>query len=55
MKPKYLQLLDDLVKHIFTKSRGIWVCTLGDMHFSLKGTESARKMTIIGLIKSHFN
>jgi hypothetical protein len=55
MKPKFLQLLDNLVKHISTKFRGIWIRTLGNMNFSLKGTKSARKVTIIGLIKSHFD
>jgi hypothetical protein len=54
MKLKFLQLLDNLVKHISTKFCCIWVCTLGDMHFALKGTESTRKVIIIGLIKSHF-
>jgi hypothetical protein len=43
MKLKFLQLLDDLVKHISIKFCGIWVCTLGEMYFSLKGTKSARK------------
>ena len=38
MKLKFLQLLDNLVKHISTKFRGIWICTLGDMHFCLKST-----------------
>ena len=42
MKLKFLQLLDNLVKHI-TKFRGIWIYILGDMHFSLKGTEAAKK------------
>ena len=48
-------MLDDLVNHILTKCRGIWISTLGDMHFSLKSTESARKVTIIGFIWSHFD
>jgi hypothetical protein len=55
MKFKFLQLLDDLVKHIFTKFRGIWICTLGVMDLSLKGTESVRNVTIIELVNSHFN
>ena len=55
MNLKFLQLLYDFVWHISTKFRGIWICTLGEMHFSLKGTESARKVTIIGLVKSHFD
>ena len=55
MKLKFLQLLDSLVMHTSTKFRGIWICTLGDMHFSLKSTESARKMTIIEFIWSHFD
>ena len=55
MKLKFLQLLDNLVKHIYTKFYGIWICTLGDMHFSLKSTESARKVTIIEFIWSHFD
>ena len=55
MKLKFLRLLDNLVKNISTKIHHIWICTLGDMYFSLKGTESARKVTIIGLIKSHFD
>ena len=54
MKLKFLQLLDDLVNHIYTKFRGIWIYTWWDMDISLKGTESARKVTI-GLIWSHFN
>ena len=36
--------------HISTKFYGIWICTLGDMHFSLKSTESARKVTNVGLL-----
>ena len=36
MKLKLLQLLDNLVFHTSTKFCGIWICTLGDMHFSLK-------------------
>ena len=55
MNLKFLQMQDDLLKHISTKFRGIWICTLGDMHFSLKSTESARKVTIIGFIWSHFD
>jgi hypothetical protein len=55
MKLKVLQLLDDFVKHISTKFRGIWICTLGDMNLSLKDTEYARKVTIIRLIWSHFD
>jgi hypothetical protein len=55
MKPKFLQLLDDLVKHISTKFHGIWICTLGDMDYSLDSTESVKKVTIIRLIKSHFD
>jgi hypothetical protein len=55
MKLKFLQMLDNLVKHIFTKFHGIWICTLGDIKFSLKGTESARKVTFIGYIWSHFD
>ena len=55
MKPKFLQLLDDLVNHISTKFHGIWIFTLGDMDYFLKGIESAGKVTIIGLIKSHFD
>ena len=55
MKFKFLYLLYNLVNHISTKFRGIWICTLGDMHFSLKSTESARKVTIIGFIWSHFD
>ena len=45
MKLKFLQLLDNLVKNISTKFGGIWIYTL----------ESARKVTFIGLIKSHFD
>jgi len=55
MKLKFLQLLDNLVKHISTKFCGIWIYTLGDMHFSLEGTESAWKVTISGFIWSHFD
>ena len=55
MKPKFLQLLYDLVNHISTTFGGIWISTLGDIDFSLKSTESARKVTSIGLIKSHFD
>jgi hypothetical protein len=55
MKFKFLQLLDDLVKHIFTKFHGIWIYIFGIMNLSLKGTESARKVIIIGLIWSHFD
>jgi hypothetical protein len=55
MKLKFLELLDNLVNHIFTKFRDIWICTLGDINFSLKGTESARKVTFIGYIWSHFD
>ena len=36
-------MLYDLVKHISTKFRGIWICTLGYIDISLKGTESAKK------------
>jgi hypothetical protein len=50
MKLKFLQMLDDLVRHISTKFHGIWICTLGNMNFSLKGIESARKVIIIRLI-----
>jgi hypothetical protein len=55
MKVKFLQLLDDLVNHIFTKFCGFWICILGDMNFSLKGIESAKQVIIIGLIWSHFD
>jgi RNA-splicing ligase RtcB len=55
MKLKFLHLLYDLVKHISTKFRGIWIGTLGDITFSLKGTESARKVTFIRYIWSHFD
>jgi hypothetical protein len=48
-------MLDDLVKHISTKFSGICIYTLGVMDYSLKGTESVRKVTIIGLIKGHFD
>jgi hypothetical protein len=51
----FLQLLEDLVCHIFTKFRGFWICTLGDMIYSLKSIESITKVTIIGLIKSHLD
>jgi len=50
MKLKFLWLLDNLVKLISTKFRGIWICTLGDMLISLKGTKSVRKVTNVGLI-----
>ena len=50
MKLKLLQLLDNLVKNISTKFSGIWICTLGDMPISLRGTKSVRKVTNIGLI-----
>ena len=50
MELKFLQLLDNLVKHISIKFRGIWICTLGDIHLSLKSIESARKVTNVGLI-----
>ena len=50
MNPKFLQLLDDLVKHIFIKFCGIWIYTLEVMDLSWKGTESVRKVTIIGLV-----
>jgi hypothetical protein len=54
MKPKFLQLLDDLVNHVY---QNLWHLGLyiGNMHFSLEGTKSARKVTSIGLIKSHFD
>ena len=55
MKSKFLQLLYNLVNHISTKFYGIWICTLGDMDFLLQGTKYARKVTIIGLVKSHFD
>ena len=55
IKLKLLKLLDNLVKNISTKFRGIWIYTLGDMYFSLKSTESTRKVIIIELIKSHFD
>ena len=55
MKLKILCLLDNLVKLISTKFRGIWIYTLVDIDFSLKNTESVRKVTSIGLIKSHFD
>ena len=50
MKLKFLHLLDNLVKNISTKFRGIWICTLGYMLISLKGTKSVRKVTNVGLI-----
>ena len=50
MKLNFLQLLDDLIKHISAKFHGIWICSLGVMDYSLNGTESARKVTIIGFI-----
>jgi hypothetical protein len=53
MKLKFLWLEDDLVKHISTKFHDYWSCTLGVMNYSFKCTESARKVTIFGLIKSH--
>jgi hypothetical protein len=55
MKLNFLWLEDDLVKHISTKFHDHWSCTLGVMDYSLKCTESARKVTSIGLIKSHFD
>jgi hypothetical protein len=55
MKLKFLHLLDNLVKHISTKFHGIWIYTLGVIGISMKGTESARKVTIIELIKSHLD
>jgi hypothetical protein len=42
------------VNHI-SKFHGIWICTLGVMDLSLKGTESIRKVTIIGLVSSYFD
>ena len=50
MKLKFLWLLDNLVKLISTKFCGIWICTLRDMLTSLESTESAIKVTSIGLI-----
>jgi hypothetical protein len=50
MKLKFVQLIDDLVKHISTKFHGIWICTLGDMNYSLNGTEFVRRVTNDGLI-----
>ena len=50
MKLKFLQLLEYLVIHISTKFRGHWICTLGVIDYFWKGIESARKVTIIGLI-----
>jgi hypothetical protein len=55
MKLNFLWLEDDLVNHISTKFHDHWSCTLGVMDYSLKCIESARKVTIIGLIKSHFD
>ena len=55
MELKFLQMLDNLVFHTSTKFSGIWICTLGDMIISLKGTKSVRKVTNVGLIKSHFD
>jgi hypothetical protein len=55
MKPKFFNLLYNLVKHISTKFCGIWICILGYIHFSLKCAESVRKVTIIELIWSHFD
>jgi hypothetical protein len=55
MKLNFLCLEDDLVKHISTKFHDHWSCTLGVMDNSLKCTESARKVTNIELIKSHFD
>ena len=43
IKLKFLQMLDNLVKHISTKFRGIWICTLENMLIPLKGTKSVRK------------
>jgi hypothetical protein len=48
-------MLEDLVRHISTKFRGHWIYTLGDMLFLLECIESAKKVTIIGLIKSHYD
>ena len=39
----FLQLLDNLVMHTSTKFCVIWICTLGYIDISLKGTESAKK------------
>jgi hypothetical protein len=50
MKLKFLQLLDNLVKNISTKFRGIWIFTLENMLIPLKGTKSVRKVTNVGLI-----
>ena len=55
MKLNFLQLVNNLVMHISTKFRGIWICTLGDMLISLKGTKSVRKVINVGLIKSHLD
>ena len=55
MKLKFLKLLVNLVRHFSTKFCGIWICILGDIHFSLKSTESTKKVTIIGFIWSHFD
>jgi hypothetical protein len=49
MKLKFLQMLDNLVNHIFTKFRGIWIYTLGYINFSLKGIKSARKVHLLNI------
>jgi hypothetical protein len=55
MKLKFLWLEDDLVKHISTKFHDHLSFTLGVMDYSLKCTESARKVKKFGLIKSHLD
>jgi hypothetical protein len=52
---KFLWLIDDLVKHISTKFYDHWSCILGVIDCSFKCTESARKVTMFGLINSHLD
>jgi len=47
IKLKFLWLLVDSKKVISTKFHGNWTCTLGDIAYSLKGTESVHKRELL--------
>ena len=49
IKLNFLQLLDNLVKHISTKFRGIWICTLGDMYFLWRVQNLPEKWQLLDL------
>ena len=52
---KFYKILEDLLKNISTKFHGHWICTLGVMDFLFRCAESARNVTNIRIIKSHYD